>query len=71
METSIGVQIVNTVVDGVTGLASGVAEAVVEAWNGIMIDSSGNLTGVATWGLVFLGIGVVMSFVRRFTRGRG
>lgn len=68
---SIGTQIVDAVVDGVTGLAAGVGAAVVDTWNAVMVDSSGNLTGVATWGLVFLGVGIVMSFVHRFTRGRG
>lgn len=73
METiaSIGSQIVDAVVSGVTGLASGIGGAVVDTWNAVMVDSSGNLTGVATWGLVFLGVGIVMSFVHRFTRGRG
>jgi len=68
---SIGSQIVDTIVSGVTGLATGITGAVVDTWNGIMLDSSGNLSGVATWGLVFVGIGVVMGFVRKFTAGRG
>lgn len=67
---SIGEQIVETVVDGVTGLATGVGTAIVDVWNSVMVQN-GNLTGVATWGLVFLGIGIVLGFVRKFTRGRG
>lgn len=59
--------ITNAIVGGVTGLGTGIASAIVDTWDAVMLNAEGNLSNFGAWGLVFLGVGLVVGAVRKFT----
>lgn len=69
--TSVGSQIVSTFVESVSGVVTGVTGAVTEGFNNLIVNSNGQISNLAIWGLVFGGIGLVVGIVRRFTRKVG
>ena len=58
--------ITNAIVGGVSNLGTGLATAVVDTWNTVMLTETGGLSNFASWGLCFLGVGLVIGFVRKF-----
>lgn len=72
METaSLGSQIVETFLEGVTGLGSGLGKTIVDTFNSVVLNSDGNLSNLAIWGLVFGGSALVIGVVKHFTRKAG
>lgn len=69
--TSVGSQIVSTFVEAISGVVEGVTSAVTSGFNNLIVTTSGNISNLAIWGLVFGGIGLVIGIVRRFTRKVG
>lgn len=61
-----GEQIVNTVVNAMTGFASGAAGIIVDVFDAVFISGSGEaatITNFGTYALVFLGIGTVTGVI--------
>ena len=72
METvSLGTQIVETFLEGVTGLGSGLGETIVDTFNSVVLNSDGNLSNLAIWGLVFAGATLIIGVVKHFSRKAG
>lgn len=69
--TSLGTNIVSTFVDAVTGIASGLSDAVVSVFNKLVVTENGALSNLAIWGLVFGGIALAIGVIRIFTRKIG
>ena len=69
--TSIGSQIVSTVVETAKGLASGLSSTVVETFNAVFVNAEGGLSNLAIWGLVMGAVGLGYGLIRMFTRKAG
>lgn len=69
--TSVGTQIVNTVVEAFTGLAEGIASTVQTVFEQLFITENGGISNLAIWGLVFVGVGAAFGLVKMFTNKLG
>lgn len=66
-------EIISIVVDSVTGLLSGLGTGVVTLFNTLFLDSSGQITAMATWVIVLLGVAIglgAMAWVSTLIRGK-
>lgn len=63
-----GSNIVTTITDAASSFATGFGNAVVNTFDTILTDGSGNLSNLAIWGLVFGGVALIVGLSRLFTR---
>ena len=68
---SLGSQIVDTFLEGVTGLGSGLGRTIVDTFNSVVMTSDGKLSNLAIWGLVFGGSALIIGVVKHFARKAG
>jgi hypothetical protein len=61
-------EIVGVFLDALTEMVSGFATAILEIFDTLVYNPVDGLTGIATWSLVFAGIGIVLGLLNRFTR---
>lgn len=54
-------EIINQIVMAFTTFISGLGTAIVDFFEGLILDSEGQLTAFASWGLAFLGLGFAVS----------
>lgn len=60
--------ILDIFIEALTGFVGASANAMISAFNTLVYNPTTGLTGLATWGLVFGGISLVLGIVGRFTR---
>lgn len=54
-------EIITEIVSAFTTFLSGLGSAVVDLFEGLILDDAGKLTPFAAWGLAFLGLGLAVS----------
>ena len=62
-----GASIVSTFTDALSGVATGIANTVVDVFNAVCVTAEGEISNIAIWGLVFGGIALAAGIVRKFT----
>ena len=63
--------IVETFTGAFTSMAEGIGTGVVDLFNSVFVNSEGNLSNLAIWGITFGAVGLVLGLVRAFTRKAG
>lgn len=61
-------EIVNALTQGFTLLVSAMSNLILTAFGDLVYNPTDGLTDLATWGLVFAGLGIVIGIVNRFAR---
>ena len=62
-----GVSIVSTFTEAISGVATGIANTVVDVFNTVCVTTEGGISNIAIWGLVFGAIALATGIVRKFT----
>lgn len=60
--------IIQIFTDALSGMVSAVADTLITAFNTLVYDPVNGLTGIATWGLVFGGVALVLGLTQRFVK---
>jgi hypothetical protein len=61
-------EIIEIFTDAFTALVSSLIDLLNTAFAGLVYNETDGLSGIATWALVFLGVGMVTAAVARFTK---
>lgn len=63
--------IISEIVSAFTSFLTGLGTAVVDLFEGLILDDAGQLTPFAAWGLAFLGLGLAVSLFYAILRKIG
>jgi hypothetical protein len=60
--------IIEIFTDALSGMVDAVASTLITAFDTLVYNSTDGLSGIATWGLVFGGVALVLGLTQRFVK---